>query len=64
MNKLDLEVVNVLFFQQMMESVEHERWDEAAMTLYKLYAIEEGECFEDLNDKSAELISDLELTAA
>ena len=48
MHKLDLEVVNVLCFQQMLEAVEEQRWDEAAMALYKLYAIEEGECFADL----------------
>ncbi|MAS28693.1 MAG: hypothetical protein CMN97_10680 [Synechococcus sp. NAT40] len=48
MHQLDLEVVNVLCFQQMLESIEEERWNEAAMALYKLYAIEEGERFSDL----------------
>ncbi|KZR93161.1 hypothetical protein MITS9509_00454 [Synechococcus sp. MIT S9509] len=64
MNKLDLEVVNVLFFQQMLDAVEQERWDEAAMTLYKLYAIEEGERFDDLQDNSVELNNALKSTAA
>ena len=49
MDPLDLEIINVLFFQQMIEAVEQERWDEAAMALYKLYAIEEGERFNDLS---------------
>ena len=48
MNALDLEVVNVLLFQQMLDAVESERWDEAAMALYKLYAIDDGERFTDL----------------
>ena len=48
MHQLDLEVVNVMCFQQMLESIEEERWNEAAMALYKLYAIEEGERFSDL----------------
>ena len=48
MHQLDLEVVNVLCFQQMLEAIEEERWNEAAMALYKLYAIEEGERFSDL----------------
>ena len=64
MTKLDLEVVNVLLFQQMLDAVEQERWDEAAMALYKLYAIEEGERFNDLNDESAERNRGLEATAA
>ncbi|QNI55287.1 hypothetical protein SynBIOSE41_02798 [Synechococcus sp. BIOS-E4-1] len=64
MNKLDLEVVNVLFFQQMLDAVEQERWDEAAMALYKLYAIEEGERFNDLHDHSVELNNALKATAA
>ena len=51
MDRLDLEVVNVLIFQQMLEAVEDERWDEAAMALYKLYAIDEGEGFTDLIHK-------------
>ena len=55
MNSLDLEVVNVLFFQQMIEAVEGEQWDEAAMALYKLYAIEEGERFNDLTNEHKEL---------
>ena len=33
----------------MIEAVEQERWNEAAMALYKLYAIEEGERFNDLS---------------
>jgi hypothetical protein len=37
-------------FQQMLEAVEGERWDEAAMALFKLYAIEEGETFADLQE--------------
>ena len=49
MDAVDLEVVNVLFFQQMLDAVEYERWDEAAMALYKLYAIEDGERFTDLD---------------
>ena len=49
MDPLDLEIINVLFFQQMIEAVEQEQWDEAAMALYKLYAIEEGERFNDLS---------------
>ncbi|WP_114991314.1 hypothetical protein [Synechococcus sp. UW179A] len=64
MNNLDLEVVNVLFFQQMLEAVEQERWEEAAMTLYKLYAIEEGERFDDLNNETAEPTPALEAKAA
>jgi hypothetical protein len=48
MDALDLEVVNVMCFQQMLEAVEAERWDEAAMALFKLYAIDEGETFADL----------------
>ena len=55
MNKQDLEVVNVLVFQQMLEAVEEERWDEAAMALYKLYAIEEGESFPDLIGEENEM---------
>ena len=49
MDAIDREVVNVLCFQQMLEASEAERWDEAAMALYKLYAIEEGEAFADLD---------------
>ena len=64
MDSLDLEVVNVLFFQQMLEAVEGEQWDEAAMALYKLYAIEEGERFSDLTDDSEELNDSLEAAAA
>ena len=43
MDSTDLEVVNVLVFQQLLESVESESWDEAAMALYKLYDIEAGQ---------------------
>jgi hypothetical protein len=50
MDALDLEVVNVMCFQQMLEAVEGQRWDEAAMALFKLYAIEEGETFADLQE--------------
>ena len=60
MNSLDLEVVNVLFFQQMIEAVEEEQWDEAAMALYKLYAIEEGERFSDLTVEPDALNDSLE----
>lgn len=45
MDSTDLEVVNVLVFQQLLESVESESWDEAAMALYKLYDIEAGQTF-------------------
>ncbi len=64
MNLLDLEVVNVLFFQQMIEAVEGQQWDEAAMALYKLYAIEEGERFNDLRDEPEELNDSLEVAVA
>ncbi len=64
MNSLDLEVVNVLFFQQMIEAVEGEQWDEAAMALYKLYAIEEGELFNDLTNEPEELNDSLEAAVA
>ena len=64
MNSLDLEVVNVLFFQQMIEAVETEQWDEAAMALYKLYAIEEGERFSDLTEETKALNHSLETAAA
>ena len=64
MNSVDLEVVNVLFFQQMLEAVEAEQWDAAAMALYKLYAIEEGERFSDLTDDPEELNHSLEAAAA
>tara|TARA_B100001059_G_scaffold168008_1_gene167776 strand:+ start:39 stop:233 length:195 start_codon:yes stop_codon:yes gene_type:complete len=64
MNSLDLEVVNVLFFQQMIEAVEEEQWDSAAMALYKLYAIEEGERFNDLTNDLAEADGAWEATAA
>ena len=50
MDALDLEVVSVMCFEQMIEAVESERWDEAAMALFKLYAIEEGETFADLQE--------------
>ena len=62
MDAIDREVVNVLFFQQMLEATEAERWDEAAMALYKLYAMEEGEEFTDLH--SDQLDDSSELTAA
>ena len=47
MDSTDLEVVNVLVFQQLLESVESESWDEAAMALYKLDDIEAGQTFLD-----------------
>ena len=34
MDSTDLEVVNVLVFQQLLEYVERESWAEAAMALY------------------------------
>ena len=64
MNSVDIEVVNVLFFQQMLEAAEAEKWDEAAMALYKLYAIEEGERFNDLTDEPADLNDSVEAAAA
>ena len=64
MNSLDLEIINVLFFQQMIEAVEEERWDEAAMALYKLYAIEEGERFNDLAGSHVEPTDALKTAAA
>jgi len=48
METIDLEVVSVLLFQQWLEATEHTHWDEAAMALYKLQAIERGETFKDL----------------
>jgi hypothetical protein len=45
MDSTDFEVVNVLVFQQLLESVERESWAEAAMALYKLYDIEAGKDF-------------------
>ena len=48
MGTIDLEVVSVLLFQQWLEATEHTHWDEAAMALYKLQAIEHGETFKDL----------------
>ena len=64
MDAVDLEVVNVLFFQQMLDAVESERWDEAAMALYKLYAIEEGERFTDLEVPQSVGAADLTVRAA
>ena len=64
MNSVEIEVVNVLFFQQMLEAAEAEKWDEAAMALYKLYAIEEGERFNDLTDEPADLNDSVEAAAA
>lgn len=48
METIDREVVSVLLFQQWLEATEHAHWDEAAMALYKLQAIEHGETFKDL----------------
>ena len=64
MDAVDLEVVNVLCFQQMLDAVEHERWDEAAMALYKLYVIEEGERFTDLEAPQSVGAADLTVRAA
>ena len=64
MDAVDLEVVNVLFFQQMLDAVEYERWDEAAMALYKLYAIEDGERFTDLELPERDGDADLTVRAA
>ena len=64
MDAVDLEVVNVLFFQQMLDAVESERWDEAAMALYKLYAIEDGERFTDLELPKRDGDADLTVRAA
>jgi len=58
MDSIDLEVVNVLVFQQLLESVESESWAEATMALYKLYDIEAGQTFSDLeDDEEEELLS-------
>ena len=64
MDAVDLEVVNVLFFQQMLDAVESERCDEAAMALYKLYAIEDGERFTDLELPQSDGEEDLTVRAA
>ena len=64
MDAVDLEVVNVLFFQQMLDAVESEHWDEAAMALYKLYAIEDGERFTDLELPERDEDADLTVRAA
>ena len=50
MDSTDLEVVNVLVFQQLLESVERESWAEAAMALYKLYDIKAGQDFLDQDE--------------
>ena len=54
MDSIDLEVVNVLVFQQLLESVESESWAEATMALYKLYDIESGQTFSDLDEDEEE----------
>ena len=59
MDSTDFEVVNVLVFQQLLESVESESWAEAAMALYKLYDIEAGQDFLDQDD-----VDDQQLLAA
>ena len=59
MDSTDLEVVNVLVFQQLLESVESESWAEAAMALYKLDDIEAGQTFLDQDD-----VEDQQLLAA
>ena len=48
MESIDRDVLSVLFFQQWLEATEQAKWDEAAMALYKLQAIENGETFKDL----------------
>ena len=48
METVDREVLSVLIYQQWMEATEHAHWDEAAMALYKLQAIADGEPFTDL----------------
>ena len=48
METVDLEVVSVLIYQQWLEATEHAHWDEAAMALYKLQEIADGEPFTDL----------------
>ena len=48
MESIDRDVLSVLFFQQWLEATEQAKWDEAAMALYKLQAIEHGETFKDL----------------
>ena len=55
MDATDLEVVNVLVFQQLLESVESEAWAEAAMALYKLYDIEAGQRFLDQDEIDEQL---------
>lgn len=54
MDSIDLEVVNVLVFQQLLESVESESWAEATMALYKLYDIEAGQTFSVLDEEEEE----------
>ena len=48
METVDREVLSVLIYQQWMEATDHAHWDEAAMALYKLQAIADGEPFTDL----------------
>jgi len=48
LESVDLDVLSVMFFQQWLEATELARWNEAAMALYKLQAIEQGEDFKDL----------------
>ena len=55
MDATDLEVVNVLVFQQLLESVESEAWAEAAIALYKLYDIEAGQRFLDQDESDEQL---------
>ena len=57
MDSIDLEVVNVLVFQQLLESVEQESWSEAAMALYKLYDIEEGQNFIEQDDLQNQVLA-------
>ncbi len=56
MDSIDLEVVNVLVFQQLLESVESESWAEATMALYKLYDIEAGQTFSDLDEDEEDVL--------
>ena len=48
METVDREVLSVLIYQQWLQATEHAHWDEAAMALYKLQAIADGEPFTDL----------------
>ena len=62
METVDREVLSVLIYQQWLEATEHAHWDEAAMALYKLQAIADGEPFTDLviHETKAEALCELE----